>query len=440
MSPGPRMQYENRFSQRRKKLLSQIKTEMAIFSAAPERLMSRDLSYPFVQNSDFFYLTGLEETPGILVLRNSNGPKSILYIKDRNPEEERWVGERIGIKRARRRFKVDDIRPFEQFEADFPTLIEGTRAIHYAPGTNELLDNLVWSFLSSPLSPRYGQPAILKDPRIITSEMRVTKDKDEVSSSRRAIDITARALRDIARQLPEVKSEKQCALLLESYFAKYGGSGTSFPTIVAAGKNATVLHHSPGFSPIWKQDLVLIDSGTKFKGYSGDITRVYPVSGKFSTAQADVYDAVHEAVEDALSKSMPGNCLDDIHIAAARSLTRSLIDLSVLSGNPSTLFAKGAYKKYFMHRTGHWLGLDVHDTSPATLRGEPTPSALHPLQSGMLYTVEPGLYFPADDNEIPKELRGIGIRLEEDILITAKGHEVLSAGMPIERKEVENLF
>lgn len=440
MSNSPRSLQENLFANRRKKILQSIKSEIAFFPAASEQLLSRDQNYPFVQNSDFFYLTGLEETPGILVLKGVSGSKSILYLKERNPVEERWVGERLGIRRARRRFKIDDVRAIEDFPKDFPTLLHGVQTINYAPGSNGQLDNLIWDFLSSPTSPRFALPAVLKDSRLLTSEMRLFKDKEEVRSLTRASEITAKSLREIARILPEMKSERHCATSLESLFSKNGAHGISFSTIVAAGKNATVLHHTPSFSPLWKRDLVLIDCGAQFKGYAGDITRVFPVSGTFSSIQAEVYDAVRESVAEALLKAKAGNCLDDIHLAAARSLTKSLVDLSVLSGNPSHLLARGEYRKYFMHRTGHWLGIDVHDISPAHYKGESVPSMLLPLQVNMAFTIEPGLYFPPDDTSIPKELRGIGIRLEEDVLITAKGHDILSKDIPIERKDIEGLF
>jgi Xaa-Pro aminopeptidase len=440
MSTSPRQQWENRLAARRKKLLQQIKNEVAIIPAYDERHMTRDQNYPYVPNSDFYYLTGFEETSSVLVLRNNNGARSILYVRDRNPDEERWTGERLGIRRARRRFKVDDVRPIEEFKNDFTKLLHGCQVIHYAPGSHTEVDQLIWNYLSSHTTPQFGRPAVLKDLRLITSQMRLSKDKEETGFIRRASEITARALKEIAPYIHTMKNERHCAETLESLFAQFGGQGTAFETIVASGKNATVLHHHPSFSPIWKRDLVLIDCGTKFKNYSGDITRVFPASGSFTSIQAEVYDAVHEAVDEALSVSLSGYCLDDVHQAATKSLCRSLVDLGVLRGNPSHIFARGLYKPYFMHRTSHWLGIDVHDIAPQHLHREQVPSFLHPLSSGMVFTIEPGLYFPHDDTSINKELRGIGIRLEEDVLITPKGHEVLSKDIPIKRNEIEKLM
>lgn len=440
MDTTPRLQWENRLASRRKKFLQHIKNEIAIIPASPERHMTRDQNYTYVPNSDFYYLTGFEETNAILVLRNTSGIKSILYVKDRNPEEERWTGERLGIRRARRRFKVDDIRPIETFEADLPKLLHGCNAIQYAPGTHDQVDRLIWSYLSLHAAPQFNRPAVLKDVRLVTSQMRLVKDKEEIGFLKRASEITARALKELAVHIPEMKNEKHCAQSLESLFAKYGGQGTAFETIVASGNNATVLHHHPSFTPIWKRDLLLIDCGTKFKNYSGDITRVFPVSGTFTSIQAEVYDAVREAVAEALTKSYSGYCLDDIHQAATKSLCKSLVDLGVIKGNPSHVFARGLYRPYYMHRTGHWLGIDVHDIAPQQLNKEAVPSFLLPLSPGMAFTIEPGLYFPDADTSIHKELRGIGIRLEENVVITSKGHDILSKDIPIERKEIEGLF
>lgn len=440
MGSTPRIKWENRLANRRKKLISLIKNEIAIFPAKKNAHMSRDQNYPYLPDSDFYYFTGFEECSSVLVLRNTGDIKSILYLKDRNPEEERWTGERLGIKRARKRFNIDDIRPIENFNTDFPSLAKGASAINYAPGANPDIDKIIWSYLSSPTSPVFEKPAILKDSRLLTSHLRLIKDKDEIGFLKRASQITARALIELAPHIPNMNNEKHCAQTLESLFAKYGGQGTAFETIVASGKNATILHHHPSHSPIWKRDLLLIDCGTKFKNYSGDISRVFPVSGTFSNIQAEVYDVVEEAVSSALNKSYNGSSLEEVHQASVNSISRGLISLGVLKGNPNHIVARGLYKPYFMHRTSHLLGIDVHDIAPNSINDIQAPYYLQPLKSGMTFTIEPGLYFPHDDLSISKELRGIGIRLEEDILITNKGTEVLSQDIPIKRKEIQGLM
>ena len=436
----PRKLRENRYASRRKKVSQLIKEDIAIFASASPKFHSRDIEYPYRQDSNFFYLTGFMEDDSILVIRGTKKPRTILYLRERNLSEEQWTGPRLGLKRARKKFSIDDLRPISQFRTDFKELISSTQSIYYSFGNSKLVDQLVSEFLSIPTGPRFNDPAILKDARILTAQLRLTKDRDEIHLSKRASEITARALKELIPFLSEMKNEMQCALSLESLFAKYGAQGTSFNTIVAAGKNATTLHHSPGFSPLWKKELVLIDCGANFQGYSGDITRVFPVSGKFTGEQAACYDVVQSAVEQAILKAKAGNSLDDIHEASARELTKGLCDLSILKGNPTKNFVKGLYRPFFMHRTGHWLGLDVHDISPNTYKNQPCHSYLVPLESGMLFTIEPGLYFRHDDETVPKAFRGIGIRLEEDILITPKGCDILSKDIPLDRKELETLF
>jgi len=436
----PRTVFENRYAARRKKILQSIKEDVAIFSSAPTHHHSRDIEYPYRQDSNFYYLTGFNEDESILVLRGNKKPRTILYLKDRNPLEEQWVGTRLGLKRARKRFSVDDIRPIGQFQNDFKSLTYSTNSIYYSLGNNKLVDSLITDYLKSTYHPKFEEPCVLKDARLLTANMRLIKDKDEILLTKRASTITARALKEIVPYLNQMKNEKQCALSLESLFAKYGAQGSSFNTIVAAGKNATTLHHTPGFSPLWKKELVLIDCGADFQGYSGDITRVFPVSGKFTQEQAAVYDVVASAVEAGTQKALAGNSLDDIHEAATKELTRGLIDLSILKGNITQNLVKGLSKPYFMHRTGHWLGLDVHDISPNTFKNHACHSYVVPLEPGMIFTIEPGLYFRYDDETVPKAFRGIGIRLEEDILITQKGFDILSKDVPLLRTEIESLF
>ncbi len=436
----PREIVESRYKQRRSKVLSNLKSSIFIIPSSDHLVLSRDQNFPFRQNSDLLYLLGLKESPAVLVLKQNSSPKSILYIKERNKEEEQWNGESLGLRRARKKFKIDDIRDISDFEKDLPSLLQGNKTLYYSLGSSTSIDPLIIKAMSNHIGPRFNYPNEIKDSRLITSELRLIKDKDEISSLKRASNITAKSLRELVPYINTFKSERHCASELETLFIKNGGHGTSFKTIIAGGKNATVLHHSPNFSPLFKRELVLIDCGAEFNGYAGDITRVFPVSGKFTEIQAEVYDVVKDSVYDALVKAKAGNSLDDIHNAAVKTLIKGLISLGVLKGSPSQLYQKGEYKKYFMHRTGHWLGLDVHDIGPISYNNHDIHSYLRPLEQGMAFSIEPGLYFDPKDKDIPPELRGIGIRLEEDVLITNKGHDVLSKSIPLDRKEIENLF
>ena len=437
----PQRDGETRHANRRKKILQQIRDEAAVFPAAPEITCSRDQHYTFRQSSDFFYLTGFAEPEAVLVLLGkSRGPRSVLFLRERDATMERWHGERLGLKRAKRRFALDEVRPIADFERMLPELLNRIRVLHYAPGSNPMVDRLVWDLFKHPVGPRIDFPHTLKDSRLLTSQMRSVKDREEIRTLRHACDITADAFIALAPKLAEMKSERHAAKQLESHFARLGGHGVAFPTIVASGKNATVLHHRPQFQPLWQRELVLIDAGASFGGYAADITRTFPASGRFSDAQAKVYDVVYDGLVAGLERAKPGSTLDEIHRATVQAITKGLIDIGVLKGKLPQLVATDAYRKYFMHRTSHWLGLDVHDISPVYFQEHLLHSAVHPLEPGNVFTLEPGLYFDAKDDSVPFEFRGIGVRIEDDVLITSSGAEVLTDRIPAKRSEIEALM
>ena len=245
---------------------------------------------------------------------------------------------------------------------------------------------------------------------------------------------------NFCKKLSDVRSERHGAELLEAEFARLGAHGIAFNTIVASGKNATTLHHTPKFQPLWKRELVLIDAGAVFQGYAADISRTVPVSGSFTAPQAAVYDIVLQAQSAAIKGSEPGSSLEDVHRLAVAELTKGLVKLGILEGKVSQLISQGVYRPYYMHRTGHWMGLDVHDISPVYCDEFFVHPWQRPLEAGNVYTVEPGLYFDPRDKSIPEAYRGIGIRIEDDILITNSGCEVLTNRMPREREEIEELM
>lgn len=437
---------ESIYLSRRLKLIRQIRGDVALFVNPAELTKSRDQSHSYQSGSDFFYLTGFNEPEAALVLSGAaQGPRSIIYLRERDAVFERWNGERLGIKRAKKLFRVDEVRNIDQLAQDLPQLLLHARSLHYTPGLHAEYDALIWKQFCTPLAPRLQQPNIFKDARLITSEMRFVKDRNEIRNLKHAADITARGFVQFLPHVGSMSSEKHAAETLESIFAKLGAHGLSFPTIVAAGKNATTLHHQPQLQPLWKRELVLIDAGASFRGYAGDITRTVPVSGKFSGPQADVYDLVHSAVTLAVGKAKPDVSLDDIHEAVVKHLTKGLVDLKVLKGSVADLISEGAYRKCFMHRTGHWLGIDVHDISPVTVTNAAgtslhAPASMRPLVPGNAFTIEPGLYFDPRDTSIPVAFRGIGIRLEEDVLVTSSGCDVMTAALPIAREDIEQLM
>lgn len=436
------VELEATYEARRKNIIRRLKGEAALFCSAPEQVQSRDLLYPYRQNSDLFYLTGFEEPEAALVLIGTgDGPRSVLFVRERNIENERWVGERLGVKRARRKFRVDEVRDIQNFETDICKLLQSARTLHYAAGTNPTVDTLIWKIFQTHTGPRSALPVTMSDARLITGEMRSTKDRREIQLTKHAATITAFGFEQIARELKSLSSEAHAARVLESHFVKRGASGLAFPTIVASGKNATVLHHHPQLQPLWKKELVLIDAGATYRGYCADVTRVFPVSGKFSAEQADVYDIVHEALVAATAKAKPGNTLNQIHDAAVRVITSGLVDLKILRGNISDLIEQGKFRKYFMHRSGHWLGIDVHDISPPSFgrTNNAHSSYTRPLVAGNMFTIEPGIYIDVKDETVPRKYRGIGVRLEDNVVLTENNARVLTSAIPLDRETVEQM-
>ena len=270
--------------------------------------------------------------------------------------------------------------------------------------------------------------------------MRFVKERSEIRALKHAAEITSKAMLLLAPRIREAANEVHAARLLESFFSKLGAHGCAFETIVASGRNATELHHRPQLQPLWRRELVLIDAGASFRGYAGDVTRTFPASGKFSEPQAQVYDVVHAALEQGKAKTRPGATLEDIHETVSRCLIKGMLDLGILKGNAAQLYSSGEFRRFYMHRTSHWLGLDVHDCAPVSFNGRAMPASLRPLVAGNVFTIEPGLYFDLKDETVPLAYRGIGVRIEDDILVTPTGRDVISDGMPSARSEIEALM
>jgi Xaa-Pro aminopeptidase len=435
-------QQERTFAQRRAKVIKSIKGEAALFSSAPQAHLSRDQHHPYRANTDLFYLTGIDEPEVFLLLFGGNsGVRSVLFCRERDPVQELWQGERIGLRRAKRLFQVDEVRDIENFEKDLKLLLKPYETIHYALGVNPRTDRVVTDLLRTHVGPRAGAPSILKDSRALTASLRFVKDKDEILSLRHAGHITSETLNRIAPILKNAKSELHAAKQIEAIFAEMGSKDIGFQTIVASGKNATELHHTPLLQPLWKNEPVLIDCGAAYRSYSSDITRVFPIQGNFSPAVRDVYQVVHGALEIGKKQVRPGSSLGSIHKAALSHLVSGLISLKILKGTESSNIESERYKPFFMHRIGHWLGLDVHDTSPLYEKRQGILETAwdKPLVPGNALTVEPGLYFHPDDDRVPKKFRGIGIRLEDSLLVTSQGHEILTKGISSKLEDIYDL-
>lgn len=411
------------------------KDAVALFVGARMVTRSNDTEYPFRQDSDFWYLTGFDHPEAVAVLRTDGGPPFTLFVQPREPEAETWTGYRPGIEGAREDFGADEAHPIADLHSRLPGLLEKARRIYHVLGRDRALDRRLVEVLEDlRRRSRIGiDPASeIVDPRSIVHEMRLFKDADELAIMRLAQDVTCEAHREAARLARAGSMEYELEAALDHVFRRRGGAGAAYSTIVGGGPNATVLHYIRNDQPLRDGELVLIDAGAEVQGYAADVTRTYPVGGRFEGAHRAVYEAVLDAQLAALDACRPGATLESIHDVTLRTLVERMVQLKLLSGTVDDLVREGAYRPYYMHRTSHWLGLDVHDVGAYSTQGKP-----RPLEPGMVFTVEPGIYVPADAEQAPESLRGIGVRIEDDVLVTPDGHENLSAAFPKRPDEVE---
>ena len=427
---------EEIYAKRRLSLNKQMPGTLAIFASSAELRMDGDVSVPYRQDPDYLYLTGCIEPGGLLVLETRKGKtKSVLYLVERNPERERWDGPLIGLSKAKQIFHVDEVRDRKNFSQDLPTLAKGLPTVSLNWGSNPDVDNTVWRWFSEQKKRIAPSPLTLGDSRVLTLPMRLKKEPLEIEFMKKAIWITGEALGRVCQADISGLDEKTIASRIELEFTSLGSEHVAFPTIVASGKNAVCLHHSPSRALLKKGSLVLIDCGATWKGYNADITRTYPIAGQLSPAQSQVYSIVRAAMRKAIRAAKPGATLARIHKQAAQAIDSGLRDLGILKQRTTTATQEeDSYKKYFMHGTSHLLGLSVHERVPplTSPHGDLLDPKDVPLPENSVLTIEPGLYFPVNDTSIPKEFRGIGIRLEDDIRISAQGAEILSGEIPFE--------
>jgi Xaa-Pro aminopeptidase len=428
------------FARRRERLMAAMEGRgIAIFAAAPEVARSGDVLHRYRQDSDFHYLTGFPEPGAFLVLTPADaGPKVTLYVQPRDPDMERWTGRRVGERGARSRFGADAARSAERFYDDLPKLLAGHDAVYLRLGTSPRLDDAVIAQVAAMRArTRAGVrgPTRIVDPAPILGEFRLRKEPAEVDLLQRAVDISAEGHVAAMRAVRPGRMEYEIEAELEYRFRRLGASGPAYPTICGGGANATVLHYIENDRALKRGDLLLIDAGAEFMGYAGDVTRTIPVGGRFSDPQRAAYGVVLAAQKAALRQVRPGGTLEAVHRTAVRALVRGMVRLGLLSGPVAALVHKEAYRRFYMHRTSHWLGLDVHDAG----RYDVGTGASRPLEPGMVLTVEPGLYIDGAA-DVPKGLRHVGIRIEDDVLVTPGGHRVLSAAAPKEPDAVERIM
>jgi len=396
---------------------------IAIVATAPEVPRNRDTHYPYRHDSYFYWLTGFAEPEAVVVMVGGDTPEAILFCRDKDETREIWDGFRYGPAAAREHFGFDAAYSINELDAKLPELMGNRTRLAYAVGQDPVWDARVIGWLNAVRTKtRQGilAPGEIIDVRHALDEMRLIKDAHELALMRRAADISTGAHRAAMRATRPGGHEYEIEAELLSAFRRGGAEAPAYTSIVASGANACVLHYVFNNKPLKDGDLLLIDAAAEFGSYAADITRTFPVNGRFSAAQKDAYELVLAAQAAAIDAVRPGNPWNAPHDAAVRVLTQGMVDLKLLAGEVDGLIESKAYDRFYMHRTGHWLGLDVHDAGEYKLDG-----AWRPLQPGMTLTVEPGLYIRPADN-IPEALWNIGIRIEDDVAVNESGCEVLT--------------
>ncbi|MFA5938603.1 MAG: Xaa-Pro aminopeptidase [Sinimarinibacterium sp.] len=431
------------YAARRAQLMKRIgENGVAIVPAAREVIRSRDTHYKFRQDSDFSYLTGFPEPDALAVLapgRTVKGRKAefILFVRDRNPEREIWDGRRAGPVGAVREYGADQAFTIEEFEPQLTSLLSGRQCVHYTLGEHTHWDARITACVREIREvSRRGAAAPVDFVALETTlhEMRLRKSAGELALLRTACGISAEAHCIAMRAARPGLHEWQLGAEIHHHFARHDME-PGYGTIVGGGDNTCILHYVENNAELRDGDLVLIDAGGELQGYTADITRTFPVNGKFSAAQQAVYEVVLEANRQAIKELKPGVSSARPHEVATRVLTEGLVELGLLKGKPSELIKQGKQRQFFMHGTGHWLGMDVHDVGRYKLDNKP-----RPFEAGMVMTVEPGLYIAPGTKGVPEKYWGIGVRIEDDVAIGAKGPEVLTGGVPKDVRDIERLM
>jgi len=412
---------------------------VAIITSAPEATRSNDTQYRFRQNSDLYYLTGFEEPETIAVIAPKQEKKFMLFVRPRDPEREIWDGRRAGVEGAVRDYGAEEAFPFSEFSEKLGDLINNARNLYYRIGDgNPLVDEIIIKQIARMRAQgRKGimPPEAIIDPGTIIHEMRLIKSDDEVALMQRAADIAAEAHVEAMKLARPGMKEYEIEALIEYIFRKSGATCPAYSSIVGSGANATILHYINNDAELQDGDLLLIDAGAEYRGYASDITRTFPVNGRFTKAQRDIYDLVLATQLDCIKMARPGVSMDELKSHSIELLTEGMVRLGLLEGDPAKLIEEEKYKQFYMHGLGHFLGIDVHDVGLYYSDGES-----RRLEPGMVITVEPGVYIAADTKEIPEKYLGIGVRIEDDVLITEDGNRVLTNKVPKEPEEIEQLM
>ncbi len=427
------------FKRRRTQLMKMMgKNAIAILPSASEIIRNRDAHFPFRQDSDFLYLTGFNEPDAVLVLKpGRKHGEYLLFCREKDSEQETWNGRRAGQEGAVEVHGADDSFPIDDIDDILPGLLEGTDSIYYTMGGYPEFDKRLigWvNHIKSQSRAGLQVPSEFVSLDYLLHDMRLYKSREELRLLRKAAAINIRAHKRAMKTCAPGKFEYQIAAEFDHEYRSHNAQH-AYPAIVGAGANGCILHYTENSDELRDGELLLIDAGCEVEGYASDITRTFPVNGKYSSAQLEVYEIVLAAHQAAVGKVTPGNHWNDPHNAAVRVITRGLVELGLLRGQVPKLIKDQAYRRFYMHRTGHWLGLDVHDVGDYKIGDQ-----WRLLEPGMVMTIEPGIYIPARARGVNRKWWNIGIRIEDDVLVTRNGHEILTDALPRTAREIEALM
>ena len=425
------------FVDRRARLLETMGRGIAVVPTAPERVRNRDSHYPYRHDSYFYYLSGFPEPEACLALVAGEAPRALLFCREKDAEKEVWDGFRYGPDAAREVFRFDEAFPIGSIGEKLAELLAGQPVLHYSMGHDAAWDERIVAALNRVrANVRSGvqAPAEIRDVRVALDEMRLIKDAHEIAEMRRAAAISAAAHRRAMRAAAPGRFEYELEAELMHEFRRCGAQAPAYSPIVAGGANACILHYVGNSQSLQDGELLLIDAGCEVDSYAADITRTFPVNGRFSSPQRDVYELVLAAQRAAIAEIAPGRPWDAPHEAAVRVLAQGMLDLGLLDGSLDGVIESGAYRRFYMHRTGHWLGMDVHDAGAYKIDGD-----WRPFIPGMTLTVEPGCYIRAAE-DVPPALWNIGVRIEDNALVTATGCEILTDAAPKSVSDIEALM
>ena len=429
------------FAERRQQLLDAMGPDaVAILVGARLVTRSADTEFPFRQDSDFWYLTGFDHPDAIAILSTRQGPRFTLFVQPRDAAAETWTGYRPGLEGALAEYGAEAAYPREELLDTLPEILRGADRLYHALGRDAEIDARIVSLQEE--IRRQSRSGTLPareiiDPRGLVHEMRLFKGEAEIELMQHAADISLEAHAAAARLAQPEHFEYEIEAELGRVFRARGGAGPAYGTIVGGGRNATILHYIRNDQKLQSGDLVLVDAGVEYQGYASDVTRTYPVGGHFEPASRDLYEVVLAAQLAAIDVARLGTTLPDVHSTAVRVLCEGMVSLGILKGNVDDLIEREAYRCYYMHGTSHWLGLDVHDVGAYVRRNRDGEAKPRPLELGMAFTIEPGLYIGAEDPDAPNAFKGIGVRIEDDIVVTNEGILNLNRGIPKKVDEIE---